>query len=840
MRGLPTGTVTFLFTDIEGSTRLLHRLGRAYADVLAEHRRALREVFGRHGGIELGTEGDGFFVVFDSARAAAAAALDGQAALDGIGVRVRMGLHTGEPLVTEEGYVGLDVHTAARVSSVAHGGQVLVSAATRDLLEPAIPLRDLGEHRLRDIPASVRLFQLGDGDFPPPRTPRRTNLPVEPTPLVGRNEDLARVVSLLRRDDVRLLTLTGPGGVGKTRLGLGAATELLDDYSDGVFLVSLAPVGDARLVEAAVAGVLGVEAEGERLGDVLRRHLADRHLLLVLDNLEHLVEAAPGLAGLLETAPALNVLVTSRTPLRLRGERVVAVDPLDTHAAAELFLERARAVHPDLELNGSSRATVEALCRRLDNLPLALELAAARTRLLPPDRLLERLEQRLPMLTGGPRDAPERQRTLRAAIEWSHDLLRPEEQQLFRRLAVFPGGWTLGAAEGICGADLDTLAALVDHSLVREEDERFGMLETLREYAAEQLDVAGERAAVEHGHAEWFATEAERIRKAGGSGHGREARATAFAERASFRAAIETAAALMDLPLLLRLVSALEDFWPVQELQDASYRTLDLLVEHRATLPLRDRARVAELATWRARFWGDDAQATMAFASESVELHRELGERRGVAAALHALGSAMSQQEGSLEEARRLQTEAREEARAAGSLRVLVASSIALTDTLLRLGEVAEATQLADETLELTRQLTGEESTSSVFNRGLAALAAGEAREAHGYLVRALLRAQAPYDPFVTWNALVAIAAAVLAIGDARRAAVLLGRAERIGDSRGIPFLQGEYELELETRARADLAEALPPAELEAALAEGAAQELEPVVELALQPLPDA
>jgi predicted ATPase/class 3 adenylate cyclase len=470
---LPRGTVTFLFTDIEGSTRLLQDLGpENYASRLADHRRVLRDAFERHGGVEVDTQGDAFFVGFPTAPGALEAAREAQQRLE---IPVRMGLHTGTPLLTEEGYVGADVHRAARIAAAGHGGQVLVSAATAALLDSAA-LRDLGEHRLKDLSAPERIFQLGDEEFPPLKTLYRTNLPIPATPFLGREHELGDVRELLARDDARLLTLTGAGGSGKTRLALHAAGEVADAYPDGIWWVPLAPLTDATDVGPAAARVLGG-------GGTLAELVDGRRLLLLLDNFEHVVEAAPEVAAVLAECPHADVLVTSRERLRVQGEHVYPVPVLERAEARRLFVARARAARPDFEPD----ERLDELCERLDDLPLALELAAARTSLLSTEQLLERLGNRLDLLRGG-RDAETRQQTLRATIEWSYELLEPEEQRLLAGLSVFRGGWTLDAAERVADADLDLMQSLLDKSLVRRwESGRFGMLETIREFAAEQV-----------------------------------------------------------------------------------------------------------------------------------------------------------------------------------------------------------------------------------------------------------------------------------------------------------------------------------------------------------------
>ena len=482
---LPSGTVTFLFTDVEGSTKLLHELGaEAYAAALAEHRRVIREACAAEGGVEVDTQGDAFFFAFPTAPGAIAAAEAMTEALAAGPIQVRIGLHTGTPLLTEEGYVGGDVHRAARIAAVGHGGQVLVSSATAQLVE--VELADLGEHRLKDLSAPERIYQLGEG-LPSLNSLYRTNLPIPSTPFLGREAELAEVASLLASSDTRLLTLTGPGGTGKTRLAAQAAGLVSDRYADGVWWIPLGPLRDPKLVLVTAAQIVGSK-------NGLAGHIQDKEMLCLFDNFEQVVEAAADIAELLASCPNLDLLVTSREPLHVTGEQEYAVPPFVHEEGVGFFLARARAVKADFEADEA----VSEICRRLDDLPLALELAAARVKALTSTQILERLEHRLPLLTGGARDLPERQRTLRATIEWSYDLLAEEEQRLFARLSVFSGGCTLEAAEDVCEADLDTLQSLVDKSLLRFTNERYWMLETIREYAADRLRESDEKESAAH------------------------------------------------------------------------------------------------------------------------------------------------------------------------------------------------------------------------------------------------------------------------------------------------------------------------------------------------------
>jgi predicted ATPase/class 3 adenylate cyclase len=487
----PAGTVSFLFTDIEGSTRLLDELGtERFADLLAEHHRVCRSAWAAHGGFEVRDAGDGFFVAFPTAAGALAAAADAQAALAPLDVRVRMGIHTGEVLVADTGYVGIEVHRAARIADAAHGGQVVVSAATAALAEVA--LHELGEHRFKDLREPERVFQLGDGTFPPLRSLHRSNLPVPATSFLGRAGELAELVALVTRPDVRLVTLTGPGGTGKTRLGLQAAAEAAEAFPGGVYWVPLAPLRDPRLVLPGVARALEVTpATDAALLEAVALRIGDRRTLVLLDNVEHLLpQASDQVGALLASCERVNVLVTSRERLHLIAEHVYPVPSLDERDAAELFVARVRQLDPTF----SASPAVPELCRLLDDLPLALELAAARSAVFTPEQLLARIGQRLDLR--GARDADPRQQTLRATIDWSYELLDKDERQLFRRLSVFPAGCTFEEAEEVADASADILQSLLDKSLVRrraaEPEAQYWQLETIREYAEERLRGAGE------------------------------------------------------------------------------------------------------------------------------------------------------------------------------------------------------------------------------------------------------------------------------------------------------------------------------------------------------------
>jgi len=628
-RDLPTGTVTFLFTDVEGSTKLLHAIGaESYADALAEHRRILRDAFTAQGGVEVDTQGDALFVAFPTAPGATTAAAAARDALTAGPIKVRMGLHTGTPHLTKEGYVGADVHRAARIAAAGHGGQILVSSATAQLVD-GVTLRDLGEHRLKDLTAAERIFQLGEEDHPPLKTLHQTNLPIPATPFLGRESELAEISGLLARDDVRLLTLTGPGGTGKTRLALQAAASAADLFPGGVWWVPLAPLRDPALVLESAAKALGASGE-------LAEHIGDTKLLILLDNFEHLVEAASDLGLLLSACAQLSLLVTSREPLHLAGEHEYAVDPLRQPEAVELFMTRALAARRDVVANGE----VALICERLDNLPLAIELAAARVKVLSPAALLARLEQRLPLLAGGAKDLPERQRTLRATIEWSHELLTADEQRLFARLAVFGGGCTLEAAEAVTDADLDTIQSLVDKSLVRLRDDRFWMLETIREFAVERLEASGEADDIGRRHAEHFLALAEEA-EPHVQRDSLEWLDRLQADHDNLRAALDRLEASVGGEGAVRLAGALWRFWYQKSHLMEGRRRLEAALRS-SDRPTPDRARAVHGASVMALNLGDTT-ASRRHAEEALELEQALGNRWGVAYARMMIGNSLAE-----------------------------------------------------------------------------------------------------------------------------------------------------------------------------------------------------
>ncbi len=763
---LPSGTVTFLFTDIEGSTKLLHSLGAAaYADALAEHRHVLREAFSAHGGVEVDTQGDAFFVAFPTAPGALRAAAAANEGLAAGPIRVRMAIHTGTPLLGPEGYVGVDVHRGARIGAAGHGGQVLVSAATAALLGTD-SLCDLGLHRLKDLSAPERIYQLGVDDFAPLKTLYQTNLPIPATPFLGREHELAEVADLLRRDELRLLTLTGPGGTGKTRLALQAAAEASESFPDGIYWVPLAPLRDPELVLSSVAQALGVKEEPDGpMQDTLGAHLAGKHLLLVLDNLEHLLPRATAPIAALRDANGLSLLVTSRERLRIRGEQTWPVPPLADKDGTALFVARARAVDPGF----SGSAAVGELCARLDELPLAIELAAARTAVFSTEQLLDRLSQRLDLLKGE-RDADPRQQTLRATIEWSHDLLSESEQRLFRGLAIFVGGCTYDAAEQVSGADPDVLQSLLDKSLLRKRDAayepRYWMLETIREFAGERLEQSGEAEASRRRHAEHFmalAQEAEENTRS----YSAEWIERLEMEHDNLRAALDYLAGSGEDELVLRLAGALSDFWYYGGHVAEGWRRLQGALESEER-PTAARASALSGAASMAYTRGDAATARL-LAEEALALHRRFGDTSGTAYALNQLGVTFID-EGDFERAEQFVKESVELFRQAGDELATVEATRTLAFTYYSRGEVERARLLHETNLRRAQALGFKEVEAGTLS-SLASIAFDQGRNEDSLALR---RAN-----LLAWRDLGSLQGTAQSLcGTARALAMLLGRAD--------------------------------------------------------------
>ncbi len=773
-----------LFTDVEGSTKLLRELGSVgYAEALAEHRRVLRQAFGTHGGVEVDTQGDAFFVAFPTASGAIEAAADALEGLSSGPIRVRMGIHTGTPHVAEEGYVGEDVNKGARIASAGHGGQVLLSKETRELAH--VDVTDLGEHRLKDLEGPVSIFQLSSERFPPLKTISNTNLPRPASSFVGREQEAEQVVSRLR-GGTRLLTLTGPGGSGKTRLAIEAAAELVPEFKAGVFWVGLAPLRDAALVTDTIAQTLGAK-------DGVTEHIGERELLLLLDNLEQVVEAAPDLASLLETCPNLSLLTTSRELLRVRGEVEYPVLPLADPDAVELFSTRAR-IEPD--------ETARDLCRALDNLPLALELAAARAGVLSPRQILERLSGRLDLLKGG-RDADPRQQSLRATIEWSHELLSAPERQLFARVSVFAGGCTLEAAEQVAKADLDTLQALVDKSLLRHTEERFWMLETIREYATERLDESGEAGELRQRHAVHFLTLAEETEQ-----HAREYSKEWLdlleREHDNLRGALDSFEASGESQLALRMAGALSDFWGIKgHFTEGRRRLRNALRADERPTAARAKALngAADLAT------AEDVESARLWVEEALSIHRQLGDQRGIAESLLMLGSSY---EGDWVRARDLWEESAQLFSELGDRHYAMLATRLLAWSYSELGDPARALALHEENLGEARA-AGDEHMEAQSLEALAHLAVTQGRPlaAVPMLERAYKIHRVVGDRYRVAIAVGRFARVVASTGSAGTASMLLSCSEALFEEIGAsaPWVVAMNEETLAT-IRAQLDEA--------------------------------
>jgi predicted ATPase/Tfp pilus assembly protein PilF len=763
MRKQPAGSITLVFTDIEGSTSLLRELGQeAYRDALAEHRRVVREAFAS--GYEVDEEGDAFFYAFPTARSAVAAVEQAMRALERGPIRIRVGMHTGEPALDPPKYVGLDVHRAARVMAAGHGGQVLLSESTRALLDDRVLVRDLGEHRLKDLSGPQRLFQLGADEFPPLKTLHQTNLPVTPTPLVGRTDELADVLELVRAN--RLVTLTGPGGSGKTRLALASAAELADDFADGVWFVSLASVSDTELVEPTIAEVLGARGD-------LNEFLRGKQLLLLLDNLEQLLpDVAQTVAGL-----EAKVLATSRERLNLSAEHEYRVPMLPLEDAVELFTQRARRLEPRFQPDEH----VPEIARRLDGLPLALELAAPRVKTLTPQQIVERLAQSLDLLTGGARDAPDRQQTLRATLEWSYQLLDQPEQTLFPRLAVFVGGCTLDAAEQVADAQLDLLQSLVDKNLLRHSDERFWMLETIRELALEKLELLDDAEQLRRRHAEYVLEFVKRMQTMRLDAV-RFARAKA--ESSNVRAAVEWALNGQHADLALTLASTRLLY--ISPRRRARWLDAALLLGDRADPSVY--ANALRVSAGNYFFLGEFDHAET-LAERSLAQFRALRDRGGEGGALQIMGLAAGAR-GEHDRARELLEHALELVEASGETTEHYTALHNLGELDCSMGNLDRAAARLEQALQLALD-AGDTYHAGLIEHGLGdtALAAGDAASAERRYLRALSRArELDHRPTLAY-CLAGLASVAAMRGERKRAGRLWGAVQAFQRTEGVELL---------------------------------------------------
>ena len=773
MAALPSGTVTFLFTDIEGSTTRWEHQPEAMRAALARHDALVRAAIHEHDGHVVKTMGDAFHAVFVRAPDAVAAALDAQRRLQAepwgeIGpLRVRMAVHTGDAEERDGDYYGPSLNRAARLMSAGHGGQVLLSHTTCELIRDALPsevgLTDLGEHRLKDLIRPERVFQLTAPDLPAEFPPLLSldvlpnNLPRQLTSFVGREQEMADVKRLLAATS--LLTLVGTGGAGKTRLSLQVAADVLEMYRDGAWLVELASLTDPALVPQVVAAALGVrEQAGRSVVQTLQEFLQTRALLLVLDNCEHLVAACAALAdGLLRACPDLRILATSREALGIAGETTWRIpslsmpDPrradfgasdlaaaLPQYEAVRLFIDRALAVSPGFAVTNENAPSVAEICHRLDGIPLALELAAARIRVLSPEQIAARLDDRLRLLTGGSRTALPRQQTLRALVDWSYDLLSEQERTLLRRLSVFAGGWTLEAAEAVCAGDgiedweiLDLLTQLVDKSIVIAEAHgdttRYRLLETLRQYGAEKLAASGEQASRQRVHADWFLQLAEGLSVDWFGPEVAARTAQLSADEDNLRAVLAwTLAEATDERIEhgLRLAASLSGFWFAKSQTTEARRWYELTLgvdpagqrppDAGASIPMPTgparysrggHPRVAALSSLsNAEYTLTDLDSALAHAKEGQILALQVGDRYGRAEVLVDQALIIRRQ-GQLEAAAALLEESLSQFRALGSSRGIWRALSNLGETRVFLGDRRRARQALEESLSTAQAI---------------------------------------------------------------------------------------------------------------------------------------
>ncbi len=875
MPSLPTGTITFLFTDIEGSTTLLQRLGdRRYAEVLAEQQRFLRKAFAEGNGQEIDTQGDAFLVAFPRARDAVGAAVAAQRALmthawpDGASLRVRMGLHTGEPLSGGTGYVGIDVHRAARIAGVGHGGQILVSDATRGLVAKDLPnevsLRDLGEHRLKDLDHPHRLFQvvypgLSD-DFPPLRSldAHRHNLPIQLTSFIGRTREIAEVKRLLGA--ARLVTLTGSGGAGKTRLALQVAADVVEAYPDGVWLAEFAPIADPILVPKTVASALSVpEQPGRGMTETLAATLRFKHLLLLLDNCEHLLTACADLAAtLLRACPKVCLLATSREGLDVPGETLWGVPSLSLpdvrhlppsedlilYEAVRLFVDRAVATTPGFTVTSENAPAVAQVCQRLDGIPLAIELAAARVKVLAVEQIATRLDDRFRLLTGGSRAVLPRQQTLLATMDWSYGLLSEEERMVLRRLSVFAGGWALDAAEAVCaGAGieaasiLDRLASLADKSLVIAETQggeaRYRLLQTVRQYGRDRLQESGEASDVRKRHRGWYLELAEQAYPELMRGQRHEPWLEQLeTEHDNFRAALEwSETEENDAEATLRLVGALHWFWFRHDHWDEARGWLERALARGADAPPSALPRALLAATHFAWRRGDYGLSTT-LGEKGLALSHDLGDKEVGAQLLFHLAIVAARQ-GEFERSMSLYDECVDLSRELAN-NWLYGVTLAQQGLLVGgRGDYQRATALSTQGLSLLREVGDKWSIAFALQmQGQVALGQSDYDGATPSLIESLVLSREVSNRYMSMRCLVGLAQVASAQGLYERAARLFGAAEGVNESVGFrhPSATQAHINQHMTSTRSGLGDAA----FVAAFAEGRAMTLEQATEYAL------
>lgn len=868
---LPTGTVTFLFSDIESSTRLVEELDVAtFKDLLEQHHRLLRGAFAGHGGHERGTQGDGFLVVFTDAPSAVKAAVDAQRSLStagwprGVEVRVRMGLHSGQAIPGGDDYVGPDIIRAARVGSAARGGQVLISDATRALcqnsLEDGVTLRYVGEHRLKGLDAPERLYQLViDGlpsDFPPLQTSDTgvAHLPVRITSFIGRSKETAQLLTLL--ESGRLITLVGPGGAGKTSLATELAREVADDFDDGAWFVDLASLHDPSDVESAIASSLGIRDQPHRpTAEVLTDHLASRRLLLLLDNYEHLLAASGVVVDLLAAAPGLKILVTSRSSLSLYGEQIFTVPPLAIpdgaiiedlegtvgDGAVALFAERARAVDPDFSVTSENVSLVTGICARVDGLPLAIELAASRIRHLTLQEILERLEQHLPVLAATESNRPERQHTLQRTIQWSYELMPPAEQVLLTRLSIFDGPFTLEAAEDICNpegelgiATLDGLASLERQSLIRRAPSkgsaRFDMLETIHDFARQLLASAPAIDDVATRNLEYYRNLAE---LAGSHLMGpRQAEWLVLleAEHANLRKAMRIAIDSVKPEGGLRLASSIWRYWLERGHLREGRAWLEALLELEPAIDPVYRAK-GYAALGGLAYWLSDPGTTERAYESALSLHREIGDEKAAAEAMYdyAFAAAMNHDE---DEARRRFQASMEAAMEVGSPALIARNQVSFGLAALVGGDPGTAISYLGEASDVFRE-TGDRFhlTWAVGSLGQAHFELGDVERGRDAFLEALRLSFELRNLPVIAAGLQALSVQESAAGHHLDAVTLTGAAEALQETTG-----AVSPLSVMVRADLDTArEALGDEAVDAALAQGRQMDVNGAVQCAIE-----
>ena len=835
---LPTGTVTLLFTDIAGSTKLLDEVGpERYGQLLAEHRAVLRDAFGRYGGAEVDTQGDSFFFVFATPQHALLGSDDARKALEAIDLKVRFGIHTGTPLLGDEGYVGKDVHRASRIAEAGHGGQVLVSAATAGLVEAeGFELLDLGKHRLKDLARPERLYQYGPGEFPVVRSLSPSNLPSPTTAFLGREAELERVRAILEDRNVRALTLTGPGGIGKTRLALRSAEACPDLFPDGRWWVPLGPISDPQLVVSSLAAALAREDPRERPPDPdLIRRLGSGRSLVLLDSAEHLLPSLAGVvASLLDLAGGATFLLTSRAPLHLDAETEYPVPTMTRDDAIAFFLSRAGAAGIDLQV---SRA-VASLCERLDRLPLAMKLMAAQLKMFSVEQLLEGLSSVLDV--AGQPDVDPRHRTLRATIEWSHSLLTPEEQQAFRRISVFPAGATAEALAAITEADLETLLHLLERGLIRRRDDRprprFWMLETIREFAVERLAEAEEEASLRARHAEFYGAMAVRagVELDGGA---QDLLVTLDAELENLRSTLSWLLDRSDFTSAQAVAGSLGRFWFERGLLAEIRGWLErALVGGDRSGPAYAGA-ISRLSS--VLYLQGDYDAARAIAEEALPAARAVGDPMRIQQALTNLGNVLEAL-GLMDEAWPIEVEMLEISRALRSehprLLALALMNIGYSALLRR--ELDDAVRYEAEAITVAREL-GDRGTEAiaVCNLAQASLRLGRLEEAAVQLGDSARMAFSLPDQLLQADCLDLFARLEVERGNDRSAARLLGTAGTFREELGYGLQPAERTLHAE--AVETLRARLPEAELTSAWSEGALLDAEEGLRLAIGLTPE-